>query len=140
MTSMSVPTVTTRPRIVHIILWGVLFLALWNLGQAVALFLQLGGLAELSLTPDPRWRLMMAFVWSVLFFAAAILLWRKHPRRWPLIPLLLAVYGVYKLGIMIAFSNLPPALLPMLAYVVFGGFSSWAVWKTKAGNISHPPQ
>lgn len=138
MTSMSAPTVSTRPRIIHIVLWGVVFLALWNLGQAVALFRQMGGLAELSLTPDPRRRLVMALIWSVLFWAAAAFLWRGHSRRWPLVPLLLAVYGVYELGIMIAFSNWPPAMLPIFAYVAFGGYSSWAVWKAKADNISHP--
>ena len=54
--------------------------------------------------PDPRWRLAMALVWSVLFFAAAFLLWQRDLRRWPLIPrFFLAVYGVYGLGIMIAF-------------------------------------
>jgi len=138
MASMSAPTFTTRPRVVHIVLWGVLCLALWNLGQAVALFVQLGGLAELSLMPDPRWRLAMALVWSVLFFAAAFLLWQRDLRRWPLIPLLLAVYGVYGLGIMIAFSNLRPAMLPVFVYVVFGIYSIWAVRKATAGNISHP--
>ena len=137
---MSAPTVTTRPRIVPVVLWGMLVLSLWNLGQAVALFIQLDGLAELSLTPDPRWRLAMAVIWSMLFGVAAVLLWRRHPRCWPLVPLLLAIYGVYKLVIIIVFSNLPPAMLPALAYVAFGSFSSWAVWKATAGTISHPRQ
>lgn len=126
---MSALPVSTRPFAVRVVLWGVLLVALWNLGQAVTLWLQLDWLAGLSLTPDPHLRLALAITWAALFFISAASLYRRISWSRALIPLLITIYGVYELGMKMSFAPTSPALLPALAYAAFAGGAGWVLWR-----------
>jgi hypothetical protein len=126
-----------RPLAARVVRLGVLALALWNLGRAAALWRQEDWLTGLPLTPDPRLRLAIATLWAALFlFSAAGLRRWSWPRR--LIPLLLAFYGVYELGMIFVFAPLPPALLPVFVYIAFIGFAAWALWPPVTGSTLQP--
>jgi hypothetical protein len=74
----------------------------------------------------------MAVVWALLFFIATVGLWRRRPwTRW-LIPLLLALNGVYELGMIVVHTSSSPAVLPVVAYVAFLGFAGWTLWRPSA--------
>lgn len=134
---MSALPVSTRPLAVRVVLWGVLLLALWNLGQAATLWLQLDWLADLSLTPDPYLRLALAITWAALFFVSAASLYRRISCSRALIPLLITIYGVYELGMKMSFAPTSPALLPALAYAAFAGGAGWVLWRA-AGYFPTP--
>lgn len=104
-------------------------LALWNLGRGIALWLQADWLVDLPLTPEPRVRMAIALIIALAMTLLAIGLHRRSSWSRVFAPILLAIYGVYELGVMIAFSTQPPALLPILAYAAFAGFSGWALWR-----------
>lgn len=124
---MSVSPVPERPLAARIAQLGVLTPAIWNLARAAALWHQADWQTGLAITPDPRIRLAVALVWAALFFIALVGLRRRKIWSRKLIPILLALYGVYELGMIIVFSTLPPAVLPILAYIVFVGLVYWAL-------------
>lgn len=128
---MSEPLVSTRPLAQRVVLWGVLLLALWNLGRAVALYWQADWTGDLGMTPDLRQRMALAIVWAILFLAAALVLTRRAARIGRLVPLLLALFGVYELGMMIAFTTEPPAPLLVFVYAAFVCFAGWALWRPR---------
>jgi hypothetical protein len=113
-------------------MWGGLIVGLLNLGRATALWRQGDWLTGLSFSPDPRLRLAAAVVWALLFFLASVGLWRRRPwTRW-FIPLLLALNGVYELGMIVIHTSSFPAVLPIVAYIAFLGFAGWALWRPSA--------
>lgn len=128
---MSVPLVSIRPLAVRVIVWGMILVALWNMGRAVALIIQLDWLAELALSPDPRLHLALAIVWAALLLMSAAGLVKRLGWARPVVPLLLVIYGVYELGMMIAFATMPPAPLPVLAYALFVGYAGWVLWRRR---------
>jgi len=124
MNSMSPPP---RPFTARIVQWGILLLALWNLARGVVLWQQSDWLAGLHLSPDPRWRMALAFLWAATFLLLAIALWRRRDWARRFTPFLLAAYGVYELGLILVYAPSPPATLPALAYAAFVGFAAWAL-------------
>lgn len=126
---MNMPPVSKRPLSTRVVQWGVLSLALWNFGRAVALWQQSRRLTDLSLTPDPRLRLAFALGWVALFFAAYIAMRGRKSWSRLLIPFLLVLYGVYELGMIMVYTPTPPAFLPILIYIAFIGFAVWALWR-----------
>lgn len=126
---MTAPSHFPRPLAVRVVQWGVMLLALWNLGRALALWHQADWLAELPLKPDPRVRLVLALAISAVMALLAIGLRRRLSWSRSIIPILLAAYGVYELGMTIAFTNQPAAMLLVLAYIAFVGFAAWALWR-----------
>ncbi len=128
----------SRPLAVRIVLGGVLLLALWNVGRAAALWLQVSRLAELPLAPAPQVRMGLAALWAIVFLLAAAALWRRWPPSRKLVPILIALYGVYELGIMIAYATVSPAPLPAFAYALFILFAMWALWRSSAARYFQP--
>jgi hypothetical protein len=102
-----------RPRTITIVLWGLILVGLWEGGKVVALTRQLRLLLELETSPDPRLRLVMAGVWTVMLLSTAVALWARKPfARW-LVPGLLLVYVVYQF------------VLVALSVRVSGGTANW---------------
>lgn len=130
---------STRPVAARIVRGGVWLLAFWNLARALAMQHQADWLTGLSFAIDSRWRMAVAFGWALLFAFAAVVLWRRGSRARRFVPLLLLCYGVYELGMMIAFSPTSPAPLPVLFYSAFIGLAGWALWRPVAENYSSSP-
>lgn len=131
---MRVPSSQTRPSVLRFIQWAVVLLGVWNLGRVVALWRQLRWLEELPLTFEPRFRLMFALIWGILFLASAVALRIGQPRSRQVLPLLIIAYGVYEIGMIAIFSLEKPALLPVLLYSLFALWIAWAMYRptTKA--------
>lgn len=135
---MIAPPETTRPLAVRLVLWGVLLLALWNAGRAIALWLEMSRLADLPQLPNPQVRMGLAVLWALAFFLSAAALWRCWPLSRKLVPILIALYGVYELGIMIAYATVSPAPLSAFVYALFVVFTLWALWRPGAGRYFQP--
>ncbi len=132
---MNTPLSSKRPLSTRLVQWGVMALALWNLGRAAALWRQADWLTGLPLTPDPRWRLALALVWAASFLVGLFAIRRGISwSRW-LIPFLLALYGVYELGMIMVYTPTPPALPLILAYIAFIGFAVWALRRGRVLTI-----
>ncbi len=128
---MSAIIALARPRTVTITLWGVFILGAWNVGRALTLGQQSRLLLEFGVVPDPRWRLIIALMWSSLFWGLTILLKRKRPITRQAIPLLILVYALFELGFLFFFAQAMPARRAWLVNMVFYGilflFVSWAL-------------
>lgn len=127
-------TAHNRPRSVTLTLWGVFLLGGWNCGRLIMISLNYRLLAPFSTTPKPFFRLIMALVWLLLLWAAALALWQKRPFTRHTIPALLFIYAVYELGLLLAFAQAGPArsgwLVNTLFYMVIIMFSYWALNRT----------
>jgi energy-converting hydrogenase Eha subunit H len=110
----------------------VVLLGVWNFGRAAALWRQLGWIEELPLVPEPRIRLMIAFVWGFLFLASAMALRSGLPQTRILLPLLLAAYGVYEFGIIALYSTERSAILLILSYGLMTLIASWVLIRPAA--------
>jgi hypothetical protein len=108
---------------------------LWNLGRAAALWRQADWLTDLPLRPDPRVRLAAALGWAALFCMASAGLWQRRAWARTLVPLLLALYGLFELGMIAIYTSVPPATLPVMLYALFVGFAAWALWRPSAGTF-----
>jgi hypothetical protein len=136
---MSLPHGPTRPVAAYIVQGGIWLLAIWNAARAIALQQQADWLTGFAFAIDSRWRMALAWGWAALLALAAAGLWRRRPwSRW-LVPLLLFAFGVFELGMLIAFSPASPAPLPTLAYAAFAGFAAWALWRPAAGSYFRQP-
>ena len=94
---MSVPSRPQRPRTVTLLILGVFLLGIWNAGRTLAIAKQSDLLLTLTVTPDPRIRIGMAAVWTVIFFGAAAALWWKRPFSPTVTPILLSLYAIIEL-------------------------------------------
>lgn len=128
---MSESPVPTRPLAKRVVLWGLMLLALWNLGRAAVLYRQAGWVSSVEVIPDPRLRMVLASAWAIIFLAATWVLLNRSCRNWRAIPLLMTLFGVYELGMMIAFATEPPAPLLVLAYAAFVCFVVWVLWRPR---------
>ncbi|HMT21907.1 MAG TPA: hypothetical protein PKE20_11810, partial [Promineifilum sp.] len=97
------------PRLLaaRVVEWGVLFMALFNLGRAFALRHQADWLFALPDGPDSRARMVLALGWAVLLLLSVLGLRRRWSFVRPLVPLLLGLYGVYELDRMNANAPCP---------------------------------
>lgn len=120
-----------RPRSLTITLLGVIGLGAWNAGRVFALMQQNSLLLDLGIKPDPRIRLAMAFLWIILFWAAAIALWRRRPLTSRAIPFLIATYSLYELALVALYVRVPVSgrhwLLNVLLVGIAVSFSYWAL-------------
>jgi hypothetical protein len=81
-----------RPWSVTLVAWGVSLLGIINGWRAVTIFRQRWLLLDLGVTLDPAVTAAAAAVWSLLFVAAAVAIYRRYPvSRW-LTPVLLAAH------------------------------------------------
>jgi hypothetical protein len=108
-----------RPRTVTITLWGVFLLGTWNAGRALAVGWRSELLLEIGVQPDPRWRLMVALLWSLIFWGAALALWRNQPIARLVIPVLLFFYALSEFGFLLFLSQSTLAKRAWLMYTVF---------------------
>ena len=83
-----------RPLAVTLTLWGVILFGVWNGGRAITLFLQLEILLNINIHLDPRIRLALACIWTIIFFCLAWALSKKKPFCRFGIPLALAGFGI----------------------------------------------
>jgi hypothetical protein len=129
---------TTRPRSVTLTLVGVFLLGVWNFGQALALSQQMGLLLELTVQPDPRFRLTMALIWGFVFIGLWWMVKRKRPFTRKLLPLILVLYAAYELSLTTLFAQTPLAQqaiwLNLSFYLLLILFSTWALNRTAANN------
>ncbi|MFO7663307.1 MAG: hypothetical protein R6X18_12045 [Chloroflexota bacterium] len=126
---MSTPPGTNRPLGIRFAQWVTVILGLWNMGRVAALGRQVDWLSDLSLVPDPRLRIVMAFIWMALFLMAAFALQRGYSWSRFLVPLLIAVYGVFEIGMIALYATDPPALLPVLLYIALTTLVVWFLWR-----------
>lgn len=120
-----------RPRSVTITLIGVILIGMWYAGQLFALTRQLSLLLTLKATPDPRLRLVLAAFWMVLFWGAALALWRRKRFSSWFIPLLLSLVALYELTLLGLFVRIPESgqgwLLRIWLYAALILFASWSL-------------
>ena len=110
---MPLQSLTHRPRVVTIALWGVFFFGVWHLGQAIAIGRQLRLFLQFDSSPDPRWRLAGAIVWAILSGWVMVLLWWKRPFVRLLLPLLILSNALYNLILLLLFAQ-PPVTVHLI--------------------------
>jgi uncharacterized membrane protein YczE len=129
---------TSRPRSVTLARWGVFLLGVWNFGRVLALSQQMGLLLELTIQPDPRFRLIMALLWGFVFIGLWWLMRRKRPFIRKLLPLILILYAAYDLSLTILFAQTSLAQqaiwLNLSFYLGLILFMTWALNRTAANN------
>ncbi len=118
------------PRSVTVTLWGVIAFGVWNLARSLAIWQE--PLAGLAVTPDPRWRMVWAGAWGILFVGMSVALWRKRPFTRYLLPLVLALYGLLEIAFLLLLRAQPELhpqawQLPTLVYATAVLFSAWAL-------------
>ena len=129
---------STRPRSVTLTLWGVFLLGGWNCGRLLATGLNYRFLTAFSTTPAPLFRLIMALIWLVLLWGAAIALWQRRPFTRHTIPALLTIYMAYELSVLLIFTQSEPArsgwLFNLSFYLGLIGLSYWALNRTAVAS------
>lgn len=120
-----------RPRSVTITLVGVILIGMWYAGQLFALIRQFSLLLTFNVTPDPRLRLIFAAVWMVLFWGAAVALWRRKQLSSWFIPLLLSLVALYELTLLGLYVRIPESgqgwLIRIWLYAALILFASWSL-------------
>lgn len=120
-----------RPCTVTIVILGVIFFGVWNLGESIALWHQLALLLSLNVQPDPRLRLILALLWGLLFFSMAWALWYKRPFTRRAVPIILLFYALYDMGMWLFFQQTQLNKLSWfgvgLFYLSFIVFTRWVL-------------
>ena len=123
-----------RPLTVTLTIWGVFLLGGWNLGRLLTLWLNFRLLTTFATSPSPLFRLILATIWTVLFWTAALALWQKRPFTRRAIPSILTIYMIFELGILFLFTQSGPArsgwLISAFFYLLCIAFSYWALNRT----------
>jgi len=122
---------SSRPRSVTMIAVGVLLLGLVNIYRALILFQQTDLQLGLGVSLDPRVRMVIAVIWSIVLIALAAALWIRKPLTRVLVPVLLLVYAIYRLALVGIFaqsayareSQVPTIVLYGIAIAITG----WAL-------------
>jgi hypothetical protein len=120
-----------RPRTISLVLLLLLILGFIQFATVVALSRQSALLLDLQVKPDPRLRMIIAAVWTAVYWSMAIALWRKAAvTRW-LIPLFLALNALYEIAILGLFAQVPITGDQWLLYGLFAValviFAWWAL-------------
>lgn len=128
----------SRPHTVTIAIWGVFLIGAWNAGRALSLGRQLELFLAWEISPDPRLRLIVALVWMALFWGATIAIRLRRPGTGRSVPILMALYGLYELGLLSFFVHAPVArsawLVNTLFYLACLLFLAWALNRPAARN------
>lgn len=121
----------SRPRSVTLIAVGVLLLGLVNIYRALILYQQTDLQLGLGVSLDPRVRMVIAVIWSIVLIALAAALWIRKPLTRLLVPLLLLVYAIYRLALIGIFAKSVYVRESQIVTVVLYGlaiaFTSWAL-------------
>ena len=124
-----------RPRPVTITLMGVMILGAWNAAQVFALSRQTSLLLNFDVNPDPRLLILFAAVWMVLFWGAAIALWRRRSIVQWLIPLLILLYALYELLLLGFYVRIPESAQSWLARILLYNLAIlFAFWSLNRGK------
>jgi hypothetical protein len=120
-----------RPRTISLVLLLLVVLGAIQLATVVALSRQSALLLDLQVKPDPRLRMIIAVVWTAVFWGSAIALRHKLPAtRW-LIPLFLALNAFYGMAIRGLFVQVPISGDQWLLHSLFAAalilFAWWAL-------------
>ena len=118
-----------RPLSITITILGAFLLGMWNIWRTLTLFRQRNLLLALGVNLDPRIRLVMALIWSLLLLALVVALWQRRPLvRW-LLPLSLFLYALYRMGLLAFFVQSAVVRQGWPTDVVFyTGTIAWATW------------
>lgn len=131
---MNIPPRRSFP--ITLVLLLLIFLGALQIARVVALSEQSALLLELQVKPDPRIRLIAAAGWTVLFWAAAIALWRRIPITRVLAPLLLVCYSLYELVVLALYAQVPISEQRWILYSIIGAvftlFCYWALNRSAA--------
>lgn len=132
---MSAHSSPRRLRTVTLVMWGVIFLGVWNAGRALVLFKQRTILLEFHIRPSIGLQIIFAAGFCCLFLVCAWGLWQKRPYVQTTIPILITGYALYHIGIQFLFaqSRNPSAwTLTALLFAVTILFSYWALNRSAA--------
>jgi hypothetical protein len=102
---MSVHPLSHRLRSVTLLIWGVFFLGSWNAARTLAVTKQIEVLLTLAVKPDPRFQIIMAAMWAIIFWGLAWGVWRKRPFTQRALPILLTIYALFGLSIQRRFAH-----------------------------------
>jgi hypothetical protein len=108
-----------RPLSVTIIAIGVFLFGVVNAWRAFALFSQADLLLALDVAVDPRLRALVAAFWALSFWGCLVALWRRVPAGRVAVPLLLAGYALYQIGLLLFAVESPVARQGWLADALF---------------------
>lgn len=110
---------------------GVLLLGLVNIYRALILFQQTDLQLGLGVSLDPRVRMVIAVIWSIVLIALAAALWIRKPLTRVLVPVLLLVYAIYRLALVGIFAESAYVRESQIATAVLYGvaiaLTSWAL-------------
>lgn len=116
---MSAYLAAKRPTSVTLLIWGVILFGGWNGSRAWAWARNRELWQNLSIGSPPAFQIVMALLWAAGFGAAAWFLYRKRPFTQWAVPGLLALYGVYTVGIRLLFVSGPHTLAGIWAMALF---------------------
>lgn len=125
---MSAHSTLHRPRTVTLVLWGVIFLGVWNAGRALVLFKQRTIFMELHIRPSVWVQLFFAVGFCCLFWVCAWRLWQKRPYVQYMIPILITIYALYRLGIQLLFAATSTVSSLTLTGFTFAGIILFTYW------------
>lgn len=122
---------SSRPRSVTFVVAGVFLLGLVNIYRAVGLVQQNELQLELGVVPDPRLRLILAIIWATVFLIMTTALLFRKPITRALVPVLLALYALYRLALVGLFAQSTYSrgnlFLFALIYTVVILYTIWAL-------------
>ena len=120
---------SSRQRSVILVVIGVLTLGLVNIVRAVSLYRLSDLQLELGVSLDPRLRMILSIIWAAILIASAIVIWMRKPRTRIVVPVILAVYAIYRLAIIGIYAQSEYARSNQLVTVVlYSGVILFAVW------------
>jgi hypothetical protein len=87
-----------RPAFVTIVLWGVFLFGSWQVGTAVAVRRQIAVFDQFNIAPDPRFQIITALFWALLFVAGWWFLRQRRPWSRHLLPALFLLFALTDVG------------------------------------------
>lgn len=122
-----------RPWAVTIVLWGVFLFVMGYAGQIVALGRQLPFLLGVDNLLDPRWRLTMAVLWTLIWLGMWLALKWKRPFTRIAIPILFLTNIIFAYFVQAQASQPPPFReIRYTGLVLILLFSAWALNNQRA--------
>lgn len=120
-----------RPFSVTLTILGVVLLSGWNWGRVTALYWELNLLLDYQPLLDPRFRLIMAVMWGLVFGFLAWALWRRRPYSQKAVPGLTTIYFLIEISWRFIYPTTQRTsqnwVLSSLFAIVFILFTVWAL-------------